>query len=295
VLFGSNYIKDAYYEVLEDEDGNYELDIDANLESGKYIQISANYDSDLKAAFLVNATHRSRGLRSAKLSADLKISEHPLLLADYTVHSNSNAGLGASINLKLNHYPAFYYDEDGAVDEAFKINHYAANLNFFGAIGNHSKVSGGMGIERYAQRIKLFEGDTKDLELNQAILNFGFLRDNQDRVLFPSKGSYLSLDGKFAYDGSLVELRSDTEFELGKFNKMARFQFRKVFPAGEQFAIVWYNDAGWIDFEKDNFLNQFYLGRAVPEELTHVEFVGLDYAEAAVTQYALSHRQKYRQ
>ena len=49
-----------------------------------------------------------------------------------------------------------------------------------------------------------------------------------------------------------------------------------------------YNDAGWINFEQDNFLNQFYLGRAVPGELTHVEFVGLDYSEVAVTRYALS-------
>ena len=288
VLFGSNYIKDAYYEVLEDEEGNYELDIDANLESGKYIQISANYDSDLKAAFLVNATYRSRGLRSAKLSADLKISEHPLLLADYIVHSNANAALGLSLNLKLNHYPAFYYDEEGAVDEAFKINHYSAGMSLFGAVSNHIKISGGIGIERYAQRIKLFEGDTKDLELNQATLNVGLLRDNQDRALFPTKGSYLSLDGKFAFAGSLVEPRLDEEFELGEFNKFARFQFRKVFPAGPQFAIEWYTDAGWIDFEKDNFLNQFYLGRTVPGELTHVEFVGLDYAELTVTSYALS-------
>ncbi len=288
VLFGSNYIKDAYYEVLEDESGNYELDIDANLESGKYIQISANYDSDLKAAFLLNATYRSRGLRSAKLSADIKLSEHPLLLADYIVHSNSNAALGLSLNLKLNHYPAFYYDEVGDLDESFKINHYSTALNIFGALSNHITVSGGIGLERYAQRVKLFEGDTKDLELNQATLNLGLLRDNQDRVLFPTQGSYLSLDGKFAFAGSLVEPRLDTEIELEDFNKFVRFQYRKVFPVSPQFAVEWYNDAGWIDFERDNFLNQFYLGRAVPGELTHVEFAGLDYAELAVTQYAMS-------
>jgi len=288
VLFGSNYIKDAYYEVIEDEDGNYELDIDANLESGKYIQISANYDSDLKAAFLLNATYRSKGLRSAKLSADLKLSEHPLLLAEYVVHSNAKSALGLSLNLRLNHYPGFFYDEEGDLDESFKINHYSTDMTIFGALGNHIKISGGIGLERYAQRAKLFEGDSKDLELNQAILNVGFLRDNQDRELFPTKGSYLSLDGKFAIAGNLVQPRLDTEIELEAFNKFARFQFRNVFPVSPQFAVEWYNDAGWIDFEQDNFLNQFYLGRAVPGELTHVEFVGLDYAELAVTRYALS-------
>ena len=288
VLFGSNYIKDAYYEVLEGENGEYELDIDANLESGKYVQISANYDSDLKAAFLLNATYRSRGLRSAKLSADLKISEHPFFLAEYIVHSNSKAAMGLSLNSKLNHYPAFYYDEDGNVDEAFKINHYSLGMNLFGTVSNHSKVGIGIGLERYLQRFKLFEGDTEDLQLNQAILTAGFLRDNQDRTLFPTEGSYLSLDGKFAFAGSLEETRINNRTEFGQFNTFARFQFRKVFPISPQFAIEWYNDAGLIDFEKDNYLNQFYLGRTVPGELTHVEFIGLDYGELAVTRYALS-------
>ncbi len=288
VLFGSNYIKDAYYEVLEGEDGMYELDIDANLESGKYMQISANYDSDLKAALLLNGTYRSRGLRAAKLSADVKFSEHPLLLADYIVHSNAKANLGVDLKLKLNHYPAFYYDENGDVDESFKLTHYSTTLDVFTAFGQHSKASAGIGVERYTQRLKLFEGDTRDLALNQAIARIGFLRDNQDRVLFPTKGSYLSLDGKFAFAGNLKENITRNETTLNDFNTFARFQFRKVFPVSPQFAIVWYNDAGWIDFEQDNFLNLFYLGRTVPDELTHVEFIGLDYSELAVTSYALS-------
>ena len=74
ILFGSNYIKDAYYEVIEGEDGEYELDIDANLQSGKYIQVSANYDSDLKASLLLNATYRGKGLRAERLSLDVKFS-----------------------------------------------------------------------------------------------------------------------------------------------------------------------------------------------------------------------------
>ena len=288
VLFGSNYIKDAYYEVIEGDEGVYELDIDANLESGKYIQLSANYDSDLKAGLLVNGTYRSRGLRAAKLSADLKLSEHPLLLAEYQVHSNSKANLGIDLNLKLNHYPAFYYDEDGDLDESFKLTHYSTNMEVFTTFGEHSKLGGGIGIERYTQRLKLFEGDTKDLALNQAIATLGFLRDNQDRVLFPTKGSYLSLDGKFAFAGNLEENIVNNTTSLSDFNKFARFQFRKIFPVSPQFAIEWYNDAGWIDFEADNYLNLFYLGRSVPDELTHVEFIGLDYGELAVTSYAFS-------
>ena len=287
VLFGSNYLKDAYYEVIEGEDG-YELDIDANLQSGKYVQISANYDSDLKAALLLNGTYRSRGLLAAKLSADLKLSEHPLFLGEYIVHSNIKAALGLNVNLRLNHYPGFYYDENGAIEESFKINHYSTGMDLFSSIGNHSKASLGVGIERFMQRGKLFEGDTEDLQLNQIFTKIGLIRDDRDREMFPKKGALLSLDGKFAFGGNLQETRINATTDLSSFNKMARFQYQQAFPLSPQFTIDWYTDAGWIDFEKNNYLNLFYLGRGVPGELTHVEFAGLDYGELAVTSYAFS-------
>ncbi|MEM6320981.1 MAG: patatin-like phospholipase family protein [Bacteroidota bacterium] len=287
-LFGSNYIKDAYYEVIEGEEGLYELDIDANLQSGKYIQISANYDSDLKAALLFNATYRSKGVRAAKFSIDAKLSENPLLLADYIVHSNTKSVIGLNLNLKLNHYPAFYYDEDGDPDEAFNINHYSVGMDLFKSLSRHTKVGVGIGLERYAQRVKIFEKSTEELQLNQAITTIGFVRDNRDRPLFPTEGSLLSLDGKLAFAGNFEEPIINRQTDLGSINKMLRFQFRKVFSLKPKFAVEWDTDAGWIGAEQDNFLNLFYLGREVPGELTHTEFIGLDYAELAVTAYALS-------
>lgn len=288
VLFGSNYIKDAYYEVIQNEEGIYELDIDANLQSGKYVQMSANYDSDLKAGLLFNLTARNKGARGAKLSLDFKLSEHPFLLGEYIVHTNSSPNLGINLNTKLNHYPAFYYDEDGDVEESFKMTHYSLGMDIFSGVTDNSKVSLGIGIERFTQRLKLFEGSTEDLQLSQLVAHFGFLRDTYNRVHYPKDGSLLSLSSKFAFAGNLLETRTKVETDLKKFNKMVRFQFNKVFPLGETFAIKWYNDAGWLDFEKDNYLNLFYLGREVPGELTHVEFVGLDYMELPVTAYALS-------
>ena len=288
VLFGSNYIKDAYYEVLEGEEGVYELDIDARLQSGKYIQISANYDSDLKAGLLFNGTYRSKGLGAAKLSADLKLSEHPFLKLDYLIHAKSKGNWALNLETAFNNYPAFYYDNDGNVDESFKISHYNANMKLRTSLGNHSLMDFGIGVERYLQRGKIFEGDTEDLQLNQIFAALNFLRDNRDRVLFPSKGSFLALNTKFAFEGSLEESQTGISTEIADFNKLIRLQFRKVFPLGGHLALEWYNDAGWIDFKENNFLNLFYLGRAIPEELTHIEFAGLDYAELAVTSYAFS-------
>lgn len=288
VLFGSNYIKDAYYEVIKTDAEDYELNIDASFRSGKYIQLSANYDSDLKAGLLLNATYRGKTFRNPKFSLDLKLSEHPVLLAEYIIHTTSKSIFGINLNTKLNHYPSFFYDENGDLDESFKINHYSTGLDVFTNIGKNAQVSVGIGVERFMQRIKIFEDDTEDLRLNQAILKAGYLRDTYDKASYPSIGSRLSLNGKFAFAGNLIEQLEGNKTTLSNFNKFVRFQFDKIFPISPKLAIRWYNDAGWIDFEKDNYLNLFYLGRAIPDELTHVEFVGLDYAELAVTSYAFS-------
>ena len=57
-------------------------------------------------------------------------------------------------------------------------------------------------------------------------------------------------------------------------------------------AVEWYTDAGAVDFQEaetsNSFLNLFFLGRSVPEELSHVEFVGLDYTELPVSSYWFS-------
>jgi NTE family protein len=288
VLFGSNYIRDAYYEVIENENGGYELDIDANLQSGKYIQVSAGYDSDLKAGLLLNATYQSKGFRGAKLSMDLRLSEYPLLLAEYKFYTNSNSIFGFKIHSQLNHYPTYFYNEAGDLSETLNINHYNLGLGAFSALGRHIKLTLGVGVERYMQRIQAFKKDTEDLQFDQAYVNLNLIRDTYDRYRFPSSGSFFSLDGKFAYASQLKISRSDNKIDYTKPNVMARLQYNKVFPVEEKFAIKWYNDAGVIFSEEDNYLNLFYLGRAIPSELTHVEFVGLDFAELPVTAYALT-------
>ena len=290
-LFGSQFFKDAYYELTPSEEG-YKLSIDAALKSGEYLQVSANYDSDLKAALLMNATFRNRGLNGSKLSVDFKLSEFPLLLANYQVYTTSQPNFGIHLEGKLNHFPLDFYNDDGGVLEETGMTHYELRLDLFTSFNNSSLLSGGIGLERYAQRDKFFEGDTELIGVTQQTIYGRYLRDTYDRAHYPREGSFLAIDGKLALSSSLRFPFDVQDIGINSFNKLIRLQFSKIFPVGEVMAVEWYTDAGAVDFQdiepSNSFLNLFFLGRSIPEELSHVEFVGLDYMELPVSSYWLS-------
>ena len=165
-LFGSQFFKDAYYELIHTEEG-YELKIDATEKSGEYLRLSANYDSDLKAALLLNATFRNRLLKGSKLSVDFKLSENPLLLADYQVYTSTQPNFGVHLQSKFNHFPLDFYDFEGGVEEITGMYHYNIGLELFSSFRNSSLLSYGIGLERYAQRKNFFDRDAEVLGTNQ--------------------------------------------------------------------------------------------------------------------------------
>jgi len=291
-LFGSQFFRDAYYELTEGEEG-YDLKIDAALKSGEYLQLSVNYDSDLKAALLMNATFRNRGLNGSKFWADFKLSENPMLAAHYQVYTTSQPNFGVHIGGKLNHYPVDFYNTRGSVEESTRQYHYDLRMDLFTSFNNSSLLKLGIGLEQFAQREALFDSDSEAIRQNQSVGHLNFLRDTYDRQQFPREGSYLSITGKVAFAGILTFPSELVERPtLNRFDNHVRMQFSKLFPFGEHLAIEWYNDAGVVQFKsKDaayNHLQLFYLGRSIPEENSFVEFVGLDYMELPVSSYWLS-------
>lgn len=290
-LFGSQFFRDAYYELTETEEG-YELQIDAAEKSGEYVQLSANYDSDLKAALLLNATFRNRGLSGSKGSVDFRFSENPMLLMNYQAYTATQPNFGVHLKGKLNHYPLDFYDEKGEVEELTKMFHYDLSLELFSSFGNSSLLSYGLSLERFAQRNSFLNSDTEVIGTSQFNAYLGYLWDTYDRQQYPREGIYFSLLGRQSLGATNNYSFAVEENSLSTFRRSAQFQFSKIFPIGDRLAVQWYNGAGIVEYrEKDlpnHFLNLFYLGRSIPEETSHIEFYGLDYMELPVSSYWLT-------
>lgn len=290
-LFGGQFFKDAYYELTPGADG-YELNIDADIKSGEYLQLSMNYDSDTKAAILLNATFRNRGLNGSKFGLDLKLSENPMLAAHYQVYTTSQPNFGVRLSGMLNHYPFYLYNENSEIDKISGMTHYNTRLNLFTSFNNRSLVSIGYGLERYAKRDEYFNPKTEDLGLSQSLLYLQYTFDTFDRQRFPTSGAYLNMESKFSFLRNTDFPVEVEETGITNMNKYIRLEASKIFQANNQFAVRLFADAGIMDFENnaapDNFLNLFYLGRSLPDVKSHVEFVGLDYMELPATGYWLA-------
>ncbi len=287
-LFGGQFFRDAYYELTPGDDG-YELTIDADVKSGEYLQVSMNYDSDLKAAILLNGTFRNRGLNGSKLGIDIKLSENPMLMANYQVYTTSQPNFGIQLKGILNHFPFYIYNDLGELDDISSMYHYKSQLNLFTSFKNSSVVSAEIGLERFAKRDDIFNRKTEDLGLNQAFLGLRYVFDTYDRQTFPVEGSYLEFEGRIPLFSNIRfpdELSID---RLSNYRKFARLKYSRIFKVDEKFSIKLNADTGYTEFESDgdpnNFLSMFYLGRSLPEESSHVEFVGLDYMEIPVSEY----------
>ncbi len=287
-LFGGQFFRDAYYELTPGDDG-YELTIDADVKSGEYLQVSMNYDSDLKAAILLNGTFRNRGLNGSKLGIDIKLSENPMLMANYQVYTTSQPNFGIQLKGILNHFPFYIYNDLGELDDISSMYHYKSQLNLFTSFKNSSVVSAEIGLERFAKRDDIFNRKTEDLGLNQAFLGVRYVFDTYDRQTFPVEGSYLEFEGRIPLFSNIRfpdELSID---RLSNYRKFARLKYSRIFKVDEKFSIKLNADTGYTEFESDgdpnNFLSMFYLGRGLPEESSHVEFVGLDYMGIPVSEY----------
>ncbi|MEO1628411.1 MAG: patatin-like phospholipase family protein, partial [Bacteroidota bacterium] len=285
-LSGSQFIKSANYQLLP-LDSSYLLRVVAVGQSGNFLKVSANYDSNLKAGLLLNATLRNLLLNGTRLSIDFKLSENPLLKAEYLLYTSSRPNLGINLVGRTHYYPAFFY-QGGDRTETFQLHHHEGRFELLSVFKGRWLGALGIGWERFLQTEAIFDSDAQDARLHQGSFFLRFSRDTYDRLNFPHEGSYSRLLGKLSFDGSFKSFDDGNTQRFDRWNVFLRAQMSKLFPIGNRFALHWYNDAGVVSFSEDNFLNLFYLGRNLPGEWSQVYFAGLDLMERPASSYALS-------
>jgi len=287
VLLGSQFVKNVCYRLFPFEDG-HRIVFETAYQTGDFIRVGMQYDSDLKAGLLLNGTFRNQLIQGSKLGIDVRVSENPALLVDYLVHTKARRpSIGFKLGAKAHFYPGDLY-ENGELLDVFDIHHYEGRFDIFSDTRNRWLIKIGVGIEQYSQARALFAPDTEDLRLSQQNLYFNLKRDSYDRLHFPKAGSVASFEAKFSFGGSLREFASDTTIINNDLNGLVRTYFNRVFPVSKKFVIEWGVDGGISAYANNNFLSLFYLGRSIPYENNFVEFAGFAYMERPATAYAFS-------
>lgn len=285
-LLGSQFVGNLQYRLFP-ASGGLILEVEVDYQSGSAIQASINYDSNLKAGLLFNATLRGKLGTGSRLSFDFKLSENPLINLDYLIYTRSRPSFGFNLNARAHYYPGFFYEE-GEKSFSFDIQHFESQARFISGINNRFLVSLGAGYERYSQGSRFFSTENEELRLNQGNVLVTFSRDTYDRLSFPTEGSYTKLEGRLAFSGSLKEVIDGGKTTRDGSNLRVRLQVGKLFPMGNKWALQANIDGGVLAYANESLINQFYLGREIPDEISHVEFVGLDYMEQPATAYGVA-------
>ena len=286
-LIGSQFVSKVTYRLLSVPEG-YRLELYTVPQSEDFVRLSVNYDSDLKAGLLLNATLRNKLITGSQLSADIKVSENPKYRADYTFHTTGKPTFGVGLHSYGHFLPGELYDpENGELLEDFGIRHFEHRGEVFSGLNNRFLLAGSLGYESYARSIRTFSSDKPVLRTQHFFTDLTLRRDARDRVHFTRGGSFGSLQVRYGFGGKVVEIENGVRDSRANRSLQARGVLDKLFPIGRQWALFLKADAGGVANTTPNFFQRYYLGRRVPGEWQFVNFVGLDYMQRTATAYAI--------
>ena len=285
-LEGSRFYQSHGYELWPLDSNAYWLHLKVKPNQADYVGISANYDIHLKAGLLLNATVRNKILPGSALKLDVKVSEFPSAELTYQLATAGKPTAGANLGGRFNLYPGILYKDGERIDE-FTLQHYQFSGHVFGSMIAHNQIELGAGWEKYIQNSAFLDSETEDLQLQQTFLEGRWLYDDRDRVFYTNKGGHIDLLGKFAFQGSITRSATDVKRTFNEWTVFSRLRISHFFPLGKRINLSLYGDGGWLARLDDNLVNRFYLGRPLPNEPTHVFFVGLDYSEQPANRYGI--------
>ncbi len=286
LLYGSGFFQMVDYELRKAEGGGYVLWLSGATKPDVNLRLGANYDSDLNAALLLNLTARNQLVGGSVFSADLRIGEYPAAWLDYAIYTRANPSVGVQWQFDGQFLPGFKYEKNRRISE-FTFQQFSTSLDFQASISRQWYFKLGLGLERFAENPRFFNLSDTEARLDQAFLYGRFIRDTYDRAYFPTDGSNTNAWIRYTLGGSLFSEEDETISIPARGNLSLGLRLHKVVPVGERLWVDLRTSFGAAKYEQGHFLNQFYLGRAMPAQDRFVEFYGLRLTEQPATAFGL--------
>jgi NTE family protein len=283
-LYTTEWIRSLQYRLEHDGNQSYNLKIKAEPRPSTWVKIAANYDSDLKAGLGLGIFKRNVLINGALVRINLRISENPAGEFNYKVPLFNSQKSNLNFNSIVNFYPANAF-VDGKLVNQFKIHHFQSSVNFVHNLGRNSIVSIGVGREQFTQNRKLYEPSKDEIRLTQTVLPLAWQYDSYDHAFFPNSGITMNFYSNFVLNGKLERIIENQTNTFSKINLLARANIQHVSSFSKKLKIINGIDAGVFDYEANNFINSFYLGRSLINEITHVPFTGLLYMGEPSTRF----------
>jgi NTE family protein len=228
-LYATRNFNHIHYHLTLLDRGGYRLTLFLEEKVGAELSVGINYNSDLKASFLVNTTFRNLIAPNDRLSLSLDLGDNSGFDADYLIDRGWKPGLGANIN-------GYTFDVN-IFDEKIKVASFAyssvtASIFTQSNLRNFSVIGGGVELEYSSLRSNVFVFDIENTsEFNTNY--FGFLRfDDLDRKVYPRRGR------KFDGEIKLITNLKDSIVPSADPVLFATARFFQAVPVNERLVIL---------------------------------------------------------
>lgn len=272
--YGTQFFERLTYRLDPLEDG-FRLTIRVIEQNTHFFNFGVRYDSDMKAAFLLNNTFRNPVIQGSRLSLDARLGQNVLLKGSFFVHTGWRPGIGCGINLEGHRYNIFTY-RDNKRNAHYEHRGLAGNI-ILQTIFSNAIVLGG-GIQKEFDTIKPIISSDLITKRDDEYLNFlGYIKvDTQDRAVYPRKG------GRF-----YSEIKATTDWlTANDQNKRPTFErvfvsYKKSIPLSDKTTFLGHYFLGSIEGDEVPEEYLFYFGGLDEHIKRDFPFVGYDYMQIA--------------
>ena len=267
--YSSLYFEKITYEIQEADEnspGNgIRLKINVREREGALIRVGLNYNSDLKASIIFNATFRNLLLNGSRLSVNFGLGENPRLLASYFKNNGWKPGFG--LDLEINNYDIFSYEGSRKVS-TLDFTDYSARLYTQSIFSNSYSL--GLGVEFENQVIKPVISEVIDETQSDQYYNaYGFIHlDTYDDLFFPEIGSRFNAMYKLIYNPSI----SPAHFLI--------YRYEQAIKISKKITLIPSIFGGFTSVDSATTAYQFHLGGLNQfYRLGQISFTGLHFMQ----------------
>jgi NTE family protein len=187
-LYGTQNFDKINYELIPLERGGVRFKINLEESKGGEFSVGLHYDTDYRAAFLLNLTYRNFIFSGGRLFFDLALGDNSSFTADYLYDRGWKPGFGARFQAYT--FDAFLYDSVDLNRKSASLQYSSALANFYtqSNFNDFSIVGGGIEFEFSKLKSDVFLIDLENVNKFTTNLLAYINIDNLDRVVYPRDG-----------------------------------------------------------------------------------------------------------
>lgn len=268
-LYATNNYRLINYDIVQGNDKNY-LKLDVTEDDTRFfLKFGLHYDEIFKTGLLLNATAKRLLFRNSTVSLDIVVGDQPRYYFNYFIDNGYIPGLGVyasgmSLDLK---------DEAGNIFE--KWNWFRSEVFLQSIWRDKYAVGAGISSDYFDSKIT----GTTGYNNSQNFLNaYAFIKsDTQDDRSFPTRGLYLSAEGKLLDilnkfdDGRILQFKIDTQLNFPVTNWLTyRLGLFGGFTIGDNLSPYYnYRMGGIFDQNLGNFVTfqGYQFGQTVAQNI----------------------------